>query len=198
MKKWDTKFMDAKTAQVLGDRRFGYVAFHELSKENQAIARRAYPHKSVGEKYDFIDEHYYYPVKRDGELGNGQRVLAIPYKLIQDDKYMAKLGYKVNDGRQATATVAKHLVAMAKELTAEPKFKPELAVLQDNLAKAQAALKAARELNEALDSYGMSIHPYDNEMLKQYDPLRKPMNELGSALDKIVRSIKGKIKRVSR
>lgn len=99
MKPWDSKFMTAETAKQLGNQRaHEYVAFKDLKPDFQAYAVRAYPHKNVGAKYNFRDEHYYYPVKKDGSLTHGQRVLAIPYDLIKDNEYMASLGYKVKPG----------------------------------------------------------------------------------------------------
>jgi len=96
-KKWDNKFHSPRDAKTFGDRRVSaYAPFHELTPSDQRTARRAYPHKSVGAKYDFIDEHYYYPVNKQGALINGRRVLAIPYKQIQDETYMESLGFKVS------------------------------------------------------------------------------------------------------
>jgi len=94
-KAWDSKFMDPKTAKLLGDSRYIYKPFHELSPADQSVARRAY-NKSPGAKYDFMAEHYHYPIGAKGQLARARRVLAIPYKLIQDDSYMAGLGYRVN------------------------------------------------------------------------------------------------------
>jgi hypothetical protein len=95
--KWQKDWLDSESAKMLGDMRFEYIPFHKLSKSDQNKARRAYPHKAgdYGAKYAFQDEHYYYPVKRNGVLGNGRRVLAIPHKKIIDDKYMAKIGYEI-------------------------------------------------------------------------------------------------------
>ena len=95
--KWDPKFESEDTARVLGDRRFKYVPFHNLDPAAQTEVRRTYPHKSVGAKYDFREEHYYYPLDKAGKLARGRRVLAIPYKLIMDDQYMKSLGYTVNE-----------------------------------------------------------------------------------------------------
>jgi hypothetical protein len=99
IKRWDSAFMDARTAGMLGDKRYSYVPFHDLASTDQSLARRMYPHKAVGAKYNFIDEHYYYPVGKDRRLPTGRggsRVLAIPYKKIVDEAYMASLGYEVN------------------------------------------------------------------------------------------------------
>lgn len=97
VKKWDSHFMDQNTASALGDRRAEYTAFYDLSPQDQAKARHQWPNKSVGAKYDFIDEHYYYPVNMAGQLSNGRRVLAIPYKMIENEQYMASLGYERNE-----------------------------------------------------------------------------------------------------
>lgn len=100
MKMWDGHFFTPDQAKSLGDRRFNYVAFKDLSPSDQSRARRAYPHKSVGAMYDFIDEHYLYPVDKSGNLAraNARRVLAIPLKQIQDADYMKSLGYTMNPG----------------------------------------------------------------------------------------------------
>ena len=82
---------------IAGDRRYHYVPFYELSQEDQRRARRAYPHKSGG-KYAFVDEHYLYPVRKNGKLGHANRELAIPYALIQNDGYMESLGYVERPG----------------------------------------------------------------------------------------------------
>ena len=95
MKLWDEKnFHPPSKAQIFGDRRFSYVAYHDLRPEDQARVRRAYFHG--GGKYSFIPEHYYYPMKKNKQLGNARRVLAIPYSKLQDEKYMRSLGYKIN------------------------------------------------------------------------------------------------------
>lgn len=96
MKLWDSKnFHTRETARLLGDKRFYYISFHDLTEADQRAARRAYTHG--GGKYNFIHEHYYYPVTREGRLtaARAQRVLAIPYKKITDAKYMRSLGYSV-------------------------------------------------------------------------------------------------------
>ena len=99
LKKWDKGFHSDKDAQLLAtNQKFKYVPFHALSSSDQSTARRMYPHKSVGGKYDFRDEHYYYPVKKDGSLASASRLLGIPLKMIQNDRYMSKLGYKINQG----------------------------------------------------------------------------------------------------
>jgi hypothetical protein len=96
VKLWDSiNFHSRETARQLGDQRFYYISFHDLMEADQRAARRAYTHG--GGKYDFIHEHYYYPVTREGRLtaARAQRVLAIPYKKIKDARYMRLLGYKV-------------------------------------------------------------------------------------------------------
>ena len=97
MKAWDSKrFVQPPTWG-----RYRYLPFHELTPEVQKQARRRYVHKSVGGMYDFADEHYYYPVTKDGRLPatrGSNRYLAIPLKSIQDAAYMASLGYKMNPG----------------------------------------------------------------------------------------------------
>ena len=118
MKMWDNRFADKYEADLMGSRYKGihYVPFHELSSRDQQRARSSYPYKNVGAKYNFIDEHYYYPVEADGSLTHrrAQRVLAIPYKLIMDDAYMASLGYEISPKWQA----ASELVKIAKSLVA--------------------------------------------------------------------------------
>jgi hypothetical protein len=99
VKLWDSKnFLTRDFAEAAGDRRFHYIPFHDLMERDQSTARRAYMHK--GGKYNFIPEHYYYPVTREGRLPfiRARRVLAIPYKKIRDDAYMRSLGYEVNPG----------------------------------------------------------------------------------------------------
>jgi hypothetical protein len=91
---WDARFQSAPTWS-----RYKYVPFHQLSPEMQRQARAAYPHKSVGAMYDFADEHYYYPLTKDGRLPHrAPRHLAIPHNLILDPAYMASLGYTMNPG----------------------------------------------------------------------------------------------------
>jgi hypothetical protein len=99
-KDWDdNNFLSPEDAKMMGDRRvFDYVPFHQLSPKDQDTAVRAYVYKSVGGKYDFRDEHYYYPIDRQGDLAmiRARRVLAIPKAKIDDDEYMKSLGYEVN------------------------------------------------------------------------------------------------------
>jgi hypothetical protein len=99
-KDWDEKnFLSPQDAKVFGDRRvFAYTPFHKLNPKDQEEARRAYVYKKVGGKYDFRDEHYYYPVDQKGNLAKGgiRRSLAIPYGKIKDDAYMKSLGYEIN------------------------------------------------------------------------------------------------------
>lgn len=89
------------TAKMLGSRARGianYVPFSALSGRDQEKARRQYPHKSVGAKYDFRDEHYFYPVDKKGQLFSGrgaQRVLALSHKAIVSGE-VEKLGYMQN------------------------------------------------------------------------------------------------------
>jgi len=93
-KNWDNEnFMGVETAQAIGDRRYRYTPFHRLSAADQSRARNRYPYKSEGHWGGFLDEHYYYPVNRKGELGNARRVLAIPHAMLVDS-YMGTLGYK--------------------------------------------------------------------------------------------------------
>ena len=120
MKLWDSRFMDSDFAKSFGDRRFNYVPFHELSRQDQEKARRMYVYKGVGAKYPFIDEHYYYPVTIEGVLANARRTLAIPYRLIKDERYMASLGYEVNPDWHG-GSMARDLVGMARDLVAGPK-----------------------------------------------------------------------------
>jgi len=89
---WDAAFLDSA---VGGDQRYQYVPFYKLSPQAQEQARRAYPNKSPGAKYDFKAEHFFYPVKRDGSLANARRGLAIPRAKLDDDEYMRGLGYTV-------------------------------------------------------------------------------------------------------
>lgn len=78
---------------IAGDARYRYVPFHDLSPEDQRRARGRYPHKAEG-RYGFVDEHYLYPVRTSGQLASARRELAIPYALINDDGFMAGLGYE--------------------------------------------------------------------------------------------------------
>lgn len=98
-KDWDdANFKPPETAKIFGDQRFNYVPFNKLNPKDQDTAIRAYVYKSTGGKYDFRDEHYYYPVDRQGNLvkARAQRVLAIPRAKLDDDEYMKSLGYEVN------------------------------------------------------------------------------------------------------
>lgn len=94
----DNNFHSPGAAKMLGDQRFNYVPFHKLNTKDQDTAIRAYVYKSTGGKYDFRDEHYYYPVDRQGNLvkARARRVLAIPRAKLDDDEYMKGLGYDVN------------------------------------------------------------------------------------------------------
>ena len=107
MKPWSPQFLSPDFAKALGDKRYTYVPFSQLSSSDQAHARRAYPYKHTGGKYDFVDEHFYYPVDRTGALANARRCIAIPLKMIKDDDAMADLGYTINpewQGRAAGVT----------------------------------------------------------------------------------------------
>lgn len=95
VKTWDSGFMDTAVA---GDRRYQYVPFHKLTPVVQSQARKQYPHKGVGAAYDFLDEHYFYPVKQDGSLARAQRNLAIPLAKTKNRQYMESLGYTLNPG----------------------------------------------------------------------------------------------------
>ena len=99
MKQWDSAFLPPPSGG-----RFRYVPFHQLSQRDQQLARSAYPHKGGG-MYEFADEHYYYPVTRDGRMPHtrAHRQLAIPNALIHDDRYMASLGYRKNPGWEGRA-----------------------------------------------------------------------------------------------
>lgn len=90
-----TGFISPDTARMLGDSRFSYRLWFQLSPIDRDRARSAYPHKRVGAMYDFKDEHYYYPVTKSGVLthARAQRVLAIPNSKIWDREYMQRLGY---------------------------------------------------------------------------------------------------------
>ena len=94
---WDNRFISPEDARTFGDRRYKYVPFHELNPKAQQEARRAYPYKSnPSQKYDFRDEHYYYPVDKEGNLAKARRTLAIPHKMILDENYMKSLGYQTS------------------------------------------------------------------------------------------------------
>lgn len=111
MKMWDSKFLSREEAKMLGTRyaEISYAPFASLSHRDQQQAVAMYPHKAgdYGAKYPFIDEHYYYPVDASGALYRGgrraQRVLAIPYKLIQDEEYMKSLGYEISPKWKASS-----------------------------------------------------------------------------------------------
>ena len=89
-------WLDAEFARSAGDRRYRYVPFDQLSSSDQDLARRMYVYKHGGGKYSFKDEHYFYPVKSSGKLAHARRVLAIPIKKINNDAYMASLGYEIH------------------------------------------------------------------------------------------------------
>jgi len=92
--KWSKRFLDADLAGAVGDRRFRYVPFHELTYSDQEKVRHAYVHSSGG-MYNFHAEHYYYPINKKGHLpaARARRFLAIPNKLITDRKFMQSIGY---------------------------------------------------------------------------------------------------------
>lgn len=120
MRNWHPAF---HTEAIVTDNRFkgSYVPFFKLSPRDQETARRAYPHKSVGGKYDFIDDHYLYPIdKKTGNLHSGRqrRELAIPYAKLMDDEFMASLGYTVNRAwvdKMSTVEALKVAVAETKK-----------------------------------------------------------------------------------
>ena len=104
MKRWDSHFISVEDARERGNSRWAaeqwdYVAFHDLPASSRARARNAYSvtggwARTI--KYRLIHEHYYYPVDENGNLPNrGPRVLAIPESKLNNDRYMASLGYKV-------------------------------------------------------------------------------------------------------
>jgi hypothetical protein len=68
------------------------VPFHQLSTVAQILVRARYPHKGGG-AYAFVDEHYFYPVRKNGQLGRACRVLAIPRAMMDDAATMTALGY---------------------------------------------------------------------------------------------------------
>lgn len=117
MKNWHPTF---HTIAVAGNQRYEYVPFHRLTSNDQQTARAAYVYKSVGGKYDFIDEHFVYPVTKDGRLARGRahRELAIPYDKLQDDAFMASLGYTINRAwvdKMSTVEALKVAVAETKK-----------------------------------------------------------------------------------
>lgn len=87
---WDQSFLKPEEVSY---GKYNMVPFHELSREARAEAIASYPHKSTGAIVDFKDEHYYYPVKKDGSLANADRALAIPYDKLRDESYLKSLGY---------------------------------------------------------------------------------------------------------
>jgi hypothetical protein len=95
--------LSSSTAAVLGSRSRGivrYAPFNSLSPNEQQVARGMYPHKSVGAKYDFKDEHYFYPVDKTGKIFRGRgghRVLAFSYAALMDGD-IEKFGYTKNKG----------------------------------------------------------------------------------------------------
>jgi hypothetical protein len=100
------------------DSRFTYVPFHRLLPRDKERARGMYPHKRTGGAYDFRDEHYYYPVKRDGTLPSVRgvpRELAIPLSVIKDDAKMRALGYTLNPGWFSGAVRTEERLRQAKE-----------------------------------------------------------------------------------
>jgi len=135
IKKWDSQFMDERTAKLLGDKRYDYSAFHELTPQQQSEVKRRYPAKTAGTKYDFVYEHYYYPVNPNipSQLpkGRAQRVLAIPHKLITDGEYMASLGYEVSQkwtGGSVVVTASPLIDLTAEVVKATAKGNPEEAL----------------------------------------------------------------------
>jgi len=91
--KWDDKnFISKEEAKMLGDSKFDYVPWHELNADLQKQAEALYTHKT------YIDKsQYYYPITKDGKLGRGRRVIAIPYRFLQDDEYIKSIGYEKKD-----------------------------------------------------------------------------------------------------
>jgi hypothetical protein len=156
VKGWDSKFMSGREAQMLGTQYHGltYVPYSVLSREDQALASRMYPHKGAGAKYPFVDEHYFYATDSDGRLYRGgrrvQRVLAIPYRLIMDDAYMASLGYEVAaDWRGAASRTA----AAGSFTVKNPiRFRPEGATAA-SLANARMILDAGYKLEDGYFEY---------------------------------------------
>lgn len=102
-KSLESLFLSAKEAAELGSRSRGIAAyrlFNDLHVEDQRLARSQYPYKSVGAKYDFLDEHYFYPVNKFGRLFSGRgarRVLGLSNKAIVSGE-IEKLGYRKNKG----------------------------------------------------------------------------------------------------
>ncbi len=98
-----TEVLAMSSAKTLGSHSSGiagYLPFHKLSSNDQSNARGMYPYKSTGGKYDFKDEHFFYPVDKHGRLYHGrggQRVLAFSHKSIVSGE-IEKFGYKENVG----------------------------------------------------------------------------------------------------
>jgi hypothetical protein len=63
--------MNATTARILGDARFRYVHYRELSALNKAHAIARYPHNAPGA----TAADYFYPLRKDGKLAPARRVL---------------------------------------------------------------------------------------------------------------------------
>jgi hypothetical protein len=200
MKNWDSAFMSPHEAKLLGDARANaYVAFKDLSSTDQRRAVSQFPHKNVGLKYDFPDEHYYYPVKKDGSLGPGRRVLAIPHAKIMDDEYMSSLGYKIKPGwhdREASKKtiaerVASRFAAEGKEPASE-EARAATNVLYGMQSKVMwNAFTALQEINITLRKYAhlKELHPEIQEVQKHYEAAYKAVQDGNDALGKIFKKM---------
>lgn len=107
--KWDKSFITNAQAKALGDKRFNYVRFDQLSPEDQEKVNSLYIIQSIGKKYNYLPSHFYYPVTKDGEISfsGSKRILAIPSAKIRDEKYMSGLGYSVRPEWEKTKKVLK-------------------------------------------------------------------------------------------
>jgi hypothetical protein len=100
----ESNVFSSRTANLMGSQARGiirYVPFHQLSKEDQKRATAKYVHKNAGEMYDFKDEHYFYPIDRNGRLFSGRdarRTLGINQAGIRNEEFMKSIGYQKNPG----------------------------------------------------------------------------------------------------
>lgn len=113
---WHPEFISASKAAMLGKPTFKYVPFHDLSKPDQNLVRRAWSLRPSKSEYSILPEHHYFPTDRNRNVSlTAPKVPAIPYHLISDPTFMSSLGY-VRDRRASIMNKVATVLRLAEAL----------------------------------------------------------------------------------
>jgi hypothetical protein len=181
--KWDDKnFMSPEEARSMADNRYKYIPFHKLDRKDQDLAKRMYVYHGKAGGIAFSWEHYYYPVKKDGSLASTRRILAIPYKKMNDEVYMKSIGYDF-----APALITEAIDPYEAVVVAHAKHGTDLTSIKSaaNYIKDFGKNFPISELQHVLDTHNIglkSAHPdaignlYKN--LSKIQPLNESIDDV--------------------